>query len=245
MWRYLLADLHLHTVLSPCAEVEMIPPLIVQRARELGLEVIAVTDHNAMLNAPAVQEAAGASLTVLPGMEVMSREEVHLVCLFDHVSQAAELQERVWEALPPGENNEEYFGAQYVVDSTGAYLRTETRLLSAATTLSVDDVAMIVHGLGGIVVAAHVDRPWASLIANLGFVPRGLALAGLDLSRRASLEEVERRLPQTVGWGKVVSGDAHRLEEMTARTMLKVQEPTVAELALALKAMSGRRVQID
>jgi PHP family Zn ribbon phosphoesterase len=223
----------------------MIPPLIVQRAYELGLEVIAVTDHNSMLNAAALQEAAGPGLTVLPGMEVTSREEVHLVCLFDHLAQVAEWQERVWRALPPGENNEEYFGAQYVVDAAGGYVRTETRLLSAATTLSVDDIVGAVRRLGGIVVAAHVDRPWASLIANLGFVPPGLALSGLDLSRKANLADVERRLPQTIGWGKVVSGDAHRLEEMTARTMFKVLGPTVAELALALKSESGRRVQID
>jgi len=224
----------------------MIPPLIVRRARELGLSLIAVTDHNAMLNVVAVQEAvSGIGLTVLPGMEVMSREEVHLVCLFDGWEQAAAMQERVWAALPPGENNEEYFGAQYVVNAAGEYVRTETRPLAAATALSVDEVVAGVRSLEGIVIAAHVDREWASLIANLGFVPPGLAIAGMDLSRRADIAEVERRLPQTIGWGKVVSGDAHRIEEMTARTLVKVQEPTVAELALALGGLEGRRVQID
>lgn len=223
----------------------MIPPLIVRRANELGLGVIAVTDHNAMLNVAAVQEAAGRELTVLPGMEVMSREEVHLVCLFDRLGQAADWQERVWAALPSGENNEEHFGAQYVVDGTGQYVRTETRRLSAATALSVEEIVAGVRDLGGIVIAAHVDRPWASLIANLGFVPPDLALAGLELSRRALVAEVERKLPQTAGWGMVVGGDAHRIDEMTARTMVKVLEPTVAELALALNGLEGRRVQID
>jgi PHP family Zn ribbon phosphoesterase len=246
MWRYLRADLHLHTVLSPCAEVEMIPPLIVRRARELGLELLAVTDHNSMLNAAAVQEAAaGTGLTVLPGMEVMSREEVHLVCLFDSLEQAVAWQGQVLAALPLGENNEEFFGAQYVVDAAGEYVATETRLLSAATALSVEEVVSGVRTLGGIVLAAHVDRPWTSLIANLGFVPPGLAIAGMDLSRNADVQAVERRLPQTVGWGKVVSGDAHRLDEMIARTMVKVQEPTVAELALALAGRDGRRVEIE
>jgi len=223
----------------------MIPPLIAGRARELGLELVAVTDHNAMLNVTAVQEAAGPGLIVLPGMEVMSREEVHLVCLFDRLTQVADWQEQVWQALPPGENNEEYFGAQYVVGATGEYVRTETRRLAAATELSVEEIVAGVRSRGGIVIAAHVDRPWASLISNLGFVPAGLGIAGLELSRSASVADVERRLPQTVGWGKVVSGDAHRIDEITARTMLKVQEPTVAELALALRGVDGRRVQID
>jgi PHP family Zn ribbon phosphoesterase len=245
MWRYLLADLHLHTVLSPCAEVEMIPPLIVRRAQELGLEIIAVTDHNAAHNAAAVIEAAaGSGLTVLPGMEVQSREEVHLVCLFDAVEQVLAWQAQVDAALPDRENDEDFFGAQFVVDARGDYLYTEKRLLSAATALSVEEVVAGVRALGGIVLAAHVDRPSYSLIANLGFVPPGLGIAGLELTRGADPAEVARRLPQTAGYGLVVSGDAHRLEEMTARTMFKVQEPTVAELALALAGQDGRRVEM-
>jgi len=245
MWRYLLADLHLHTVLSPCAEVEMIPPLIIRRARELGLEIIAVTDHNAAHNVAAVVEAAaGAGITVLPGMEAQSREEVHLVCLFDTVEQALAWQERIFAALPDRENDEDFFGAQFVVDATGDYLYTEKRLLSVATALSMEEVVAGVRALGGIVLPAHVDRPSFSLIANLGFVPPGLPIAGLELSRCAEPAEVAQRLPQTAGYGQVVSGDAHRLEEMTARTMFKVQAPTVAELALALAGQDGRRVEI-
>jgi len=245
MWRYLLADLHLHTVLSPCAEVEMIPPLIVRRAQELGLEVIAVTDHNAALNVAAmIGAAAGTGLTVLPGMEVQSREEVHLITLFDTVDQVLAWQERVWAALPDRENDEAFFGAQFVVDATGEYCYTEKRMLSISAAFSVEEVVSGVRALGGIVLPAHVDRPANSLIANLGFVPPGLGIAGLELSRRANPAEVGQRLPQMAGYGQVVSGDAHRLEEMTARTMLKVAAPTVAEVALALAGQDGRRIEI-
>jgi PHP family Zn ribbon phosphoesterase len=245
MWRYLLADLHLHTVLSPCAEVEMIPPLIVRRAQELGLEMIAVTDHNAALNTAAmIDAAAGTGLTVIPGMEVQSREEVHLTTLFDTVDQVLAWQERVWAALPDQDNDEAFFGAQFVVDATGEYRYTEKRMLSMAASLSVEQVVSAVRALGGIVLPAHIDRPSNSLIWNLGFVPPGLDIAGLELTRGADPAEVARRLPQTAGYGLVVSGDAHRLEEMTARTMFKVQEPTVAELALALAGQDGRRVEM-
>jgi 3',5'-nucleoside bisphosphate phosphatase len=244
-WRYLMADLHLHTVLSACAEVEMIPPLIVRRARELGLELLAVTDHNAARNVAAVMEAAaGSGITVLPGMEVQSREEVHLVCLFDTLEQVLDWQEQVFAALPDRENDEAFFGAQYVVDAEGEYLETEERLLSISTALSVEQVVTGVRERGGMVLAAHVDRPSYSLVANLGFVPPGLEIAGIELSRRAEPAVALQRLPQLAGYGCVVSGDAHRLEEMTARTMFKVMEPVVAELVKALAGREDRRVEI-
>lgn len=245
MWRYLLADLHVHTVLSACAEVEMIPPLIVRQALRLGLAMVAITDHNTAGNVAAVMQAAeDTGLVVLPGMEVHSREEVHLVCLFDGLDQALAWQGQVWAALPDRENDEAFFGPQFVVDASGQYLCTETRLLLAATTLPVKDAVSAVRALGGIVVPAHVDRPSFSLISNLGFVPPGLEIAGLELSRSADLAEVSRRLPAVAGYGLLVSGDAHRLEEMTARTMLKVAAPTVSEVALALAGRQGRRAQV-
>jgi PHP family Zn ribbon phosphoesterase len=251
MWRYLLADLHVHTVLSPCAEVEMIPPLIIQRARELGLEMIAVTDHNAAANVPAVIEAAaGSGVTVLPGMEIQSREEVHLIALFDTVDQVITWQERVWAVLPDRENDKAFFGAQFVVDASGEYRYTEKRLLAVSVSMSVEEIVTGVRALGGIVLPAHIDRPMYSLIANLGFVPAGLEIAGLELSRHADpAAYTGTTIVGRVGanppvLGRVISGDAHRLEEMLARTMFKVAAPTVAEVALALSNQDGRRVEI-
>ncbi len=99
---YFPADLHLHTVLSACAEIEMIPPLIMRRARQLGLQLLAVTDHNSAENAAAMVEAGKhAGITVLPGMEVQTREEVHLICLFDDIEQVLEWQEHIYAHLPP------------------------------------------------------------------------------------------------------------------------------------------------
>ena len=245
VWRYLLGDLHVHTVLSPCAEVEMIPPLIVERGRQLGLEIIGITDHNSSQNAGAVVEAAsGTGLTVLPGMEVHTREEVHLVCLFDRLEDALAWQETVFAGLPDRENDEAFFGAQYVVDATGELQCSEQRMLSAATALSVEEVVDGVQALGGIVIAAHVDRPSFSLITNLGWAPPGLAVAGLEITRDANVAGVAARFPQTAGYGLLAGGDAHRLNELTARTMFKVRGPQVAELALALSGTDGRRVEI-
>ncbi|MFN2225201.1 MAG: PHP domain-containing protein [Anaerolineae bacterium] len=245
-WRYVWADLHVHTILSPCAEVEMIPPLIVRRARDLGLGLIAIADHNAAHNVAAVIQAAeGTGLTVLPGMEVQSREEVHLLCLFDTLAQVLAWQEQVFASLEDRENDEDFFGTQLVVDATGEYLYTETRLLAGSAAMTVEQVVAGVRALGGIVLPAHVDRPSFSLITNLGFVPPGLDIAGVELTRHADPAGVAGRWPQVARYGQVVSGDAHRLAEMAARTMFKVRTLAVDELALALAGRDGRRVEID
>ena len=104
------ADLHVHTVLSPCAEVEMIPPLIVQKALEKNIDLIAITDHNTSANVGAVQKAAqGTGLTVLPGMEIQSREDVHLLTLFETLEALAAWQKEVDASLPDLPNEPDFF----------------------------------------------------------------------------------------------------------------------------------------
>ena len=241
----MLVDLHLHTVLSPCAEIEMIPPLIVRRALELNLGAIAVTDHHCAANVPAVIDAArGTGLTVLPGMEVQTREEVHMLCLFDTLEQVMEWQNAIFSALPDRPNNAEVFGAQYVVDATGDYLYTEDRLLAASTSLSVEQVVDGVNALAGICLPAHVDRPSYSILANLGFVPPRLDIAGIELSRLTTPQKLVQLLPALAQYGMIVNGDAHRLAEMTARTRVRVAAPTVSELRLALAGDQERNVQV-
>jgi len=135
------ADLHVHTVLSPCAEVEMIPPLIVQQALEQGIDLIAITDHNASANVEAVQKAAiGTPLTVLPGMEIQSREDVHLLTIFQDLDALTAWQLEVDGALPDRENNSNLFGEQFVVDETGEFIRSEPRLLLTSTRFSIDEI---------------------------------------------------------------------------------------------------------
>jgi PHP family Zn ribbon phosphoesterase len=241
----LFVDLHLHTVLSPCAEIEMIPPLIVERAQELGLGIIAVTDHNCVANARSVIQAAqGTGIVVLPGMEVQSREEVHMLCLFDTLEQAEQWQKIVWAALPNLVYDTDLFGAQYVVDARGEYMYTEERLLATSTSLSVEQIVDGVNSLRGACLPAHVDRPTYSLLTNLGFIPPGLAIAGVELSRHRTPQAAIEQFPQLAGYGMIVDGDAHRLSEMIARTRIHVAAPIVAELRLALARQEGRSVEI-
>jgi predicted metal-dependent phosphoesterase TrpH len=238
-----IAELHVHTVLSPCAEVEMLPPLIVQEALEQGINLIAITDHNATANVRAVQQAAeGTGLTVLAGMELQTREEVHLLCLFDTAEQAGDWQSTVNVYMPAQQNNAEYFGEQFVVDAAGDFIRNETQLLITSADLSLHEAVEGVRALGGLCIPAHVNRKSFSLLANLGLVPTDVAFDALEISRHLSLDEAPRKFPQLRGYPLIQSGDVHRLDEFLGKNVFHVEAPTVAELRLALAGQEGRHL---
>lgn len=246
MLRFFLADLHIHTCLSPCAELEMLPELIVRQAQELGLKIIAVADHNSAENAAAVINAArGTGVTVLPGIEVQTREEVHVLTLFDTLEQVTSWQEQVYNSLPPLKNDESSFGEQLMLDADGEPTGYLDRLLLTSTSFSVEEVVQRVVGLNGLCIPAHVDRTAYSIISNLGFIPPELDVVGVEISSNIGPVEARRRFPQLARYSLVANGDAHRLEEMGRRTTLKMAEATVAELSLALAGEGGREVWVD
>ncbi len=206
------ADLHIHTVLSPCAEVEMIPPLIVERALQAGLDLIAITDHNASANASAVITAARETgLKVLPGMELQTREEVHLLCLFDNLEELGTWQAQVSDALPNLRNRPETLGEQFVVDAAGDFVRREDRLLLVSTSIGLEDATARVNALGGLAIPAHIDRPANGLIAVLGFVPPTLETGTLEISPNITLEDARRKLGLADSAKVIRSSDAHWL----------------------------------
>ena len=243
---FFTADLHLHTVLSACAESEMLPEFIVERAGELGLDLIAVTDHNSAENCEAVINAAAETgLVVWPGMEVQSREEVHMLCLFDALAQALAWQEQVYDRLPPLRNKESVFGVQVLLGTDGDPTGYNDRLLLTSVSMSVEEVAEKVQALGGICIPAHVDRPAYSLIANLGFVPTGLGIRAVEISPLVGPKEARERIPGLEGYSLIANGDAHRLTDMMRRTTLKMATRTTAELSLALAGEGDRGVWVD
>lgn len=242
----MLADLHVHTVLSACADTEMIPPLIVERAKRLGLGMIAITDHNACFNVEAVMEAAaGRDLHVLAGMELQTIEEVHLLCLFDTLSQCLLWQEEILKRLPPLLNQEEFFGPQFVVDANGEWVRTEERLLATSAEISLEEAISKVHRLGGLAVPAHVDRPSFSVLSNLGFLPESLNADALEVTSRFLPHEGFSKWPQIRGYSLIVDGDAHRLSQMKNRTLLEIQRPSTEEISLAFRGEGDRRVTVE
>lgn len=240
------ADLHVHTVLSPCAEVEMIPPLIVRQALEREIDMIAIADHNASANVPAVQKAAhGTRLTVLPGMEVQSREDVHLLTIFDEYETLTAWQTQVDKALPDLPNSPNFFGEQFVVDETGDLIGDEPRLLLTSTSLSIDEIFERVSALGGIVIPAHVERTTYGLLPTLGLISEKWQLSALEISRHTTPEKAAATFPTLRNRPLIQSGDVHRLDEFLGTTIFTLDAPTLVEIEMAFKNIAGRGVCIE
>ena len=111
------ADLHIHTVLSPCGDLEMSPSAIVDRALQRGLDMIAISDHNTTRQVKVTQKIGREKgLFVLGGVEVTSQEETHCLCYFRDDEQLDAFQEFLDEHLPKIPNDEDRFGYQLIVD---------------------------------------------------------------------------------------------------------------------------------
>lgn len=238
------ADLHIHTILSPCTELtEMSPHAIIEKARHTALEVIAICDHNSCENiAPAQKNSLSRKLIVLAGIEIASKEEVHTLGLFDEEEEALKVQEVVYRNLP-GENDEKSFGHQVVVNEKDEVVRLNKKLLIGATTLSLEEVVDLIHSFNGLAIASHVDREAYSIIGQLGFIPQGLALDALELSPKMSIGEARERFPQLGDYPLITSSDAHTLSDIgKSSTTFLLEEVSVSEMKMALAGREGRRV---
>ncbi len=239
------ADLHVHTVLSPCAEVEMIPPLIVETALELGISLIAITDHNSSANIISVQKAAeNTGLVVLPGMELQTREDIHSLCLFDTLEQIKALQKIVDSTLPRIQNQPDHFGEQFVVDETGDFIRTESQLLITSSSLSLDQAFKIVQDLNGLFIPAHINRKTFGLIESLGFLPPDIPFPAVEISRHITVEQAKSQIPSIRKIPVIQNGDVHRLNEFLGSLYLNMENPTVAEILLAFEGVNGRSMEV-
>jgi len=235
------AEFHLHTVLSPCAAVEMIPPLIIEEALSKNINLLAVTDHNTIENVGAVIEAAtGTDIKVLPGIELQTREEIHSLCLFDSLDQAASFYENIKSTFPDIKNNAEFFGEQFVVDATGEFVRREERLLITSSSISLKEAWGEVNALSGLLIPAHVNRTTFGLLPVLGMIPTDIDLQVIEISRHLSFLQAIDQYPQLSNYSLIQGGDAHTLEDIQGWNQFSILEPTVHEILLALKGRSGR-----
>lgn len=235
------AELHVHTVLSPCAELEMQPPLIVREAIERGIDILAITDHNATANILSVIKAAhGTSLTILPGMEVQTVEEVHGLCLFDTMEQAEQWQKIVSAALPPLKNNAEYFGDQILVDENGDFVAREEQLLLTSANLTLENAWKMVTELGGLFIPAHIDRKANGLLPILGLIPPDIPFDCLEISRNLALNSATSIYPQIASYPLIQGGDAHILENILGLNHFQINQPTINEIKSALAKACDR-----
>ena len=187
-------DLHMHSCLSPCGDEEMTPANIAGMAAVKELGVIAVTDHNSCKNCPAVMKAAEEyGVLVIPGMELTTEEEVHVLCLFAHLSDALAFDAFVYEKLLPIPNDERIFGRQLVMDAEETIIEKPEKLLINATSISFDVVYGLMEEYHGLMIPAHLDKKTTSLLSNLGFIPPDSRFAVAELANLANLHQLRRK----------------------------------------------------
>ena len=222
-------DLHIHSCLSPCASLEMAPSEIVRRAAAAGMDGIALTDHQSARNCPAIAECARrAEIACLFGLEVQTAEEVHTVALFDAVDQAMALSDWVYEALPKRVNDPDTFGDQPVVTADDDIVEMEWRILAMGCRKSIPEVSAKCHELGGLYLAAHIDRSAFSVYSQLGGIPPDGAFDAVELSRTA---DEATWLPKADGYAVTRSSDAHNLDDV-ARVWTEADIPAFTTAAL-------------
>ncbi len=203
----MLVDLHIHSCLSPCADDDMTPANICGMAHLKGLDAIAVTDHNTARNLPYVKEAADYyGLLLVPGMEITTREEVHLLGYFPTVDAAVAAGEVFSSHLPPFPNRPAFFGRQLVMDTDDQVVAEETRMLIGATDLDLTECTEIIRSRGGVAIPAHINRGSNGLLVNLGMMPAEPSFPVVEVSPALPVDE-----SAVTGRGVLHSSDAHQL----------------------------------
>ena len=244
MLKWFKTELHLHTCLSPCADILMSPRKIVAEVLRQQISIIAITDHNSADNALAVMKAAAdAGIVVLPGMEVCTREEVHVLAIFENPASALGLQSCVYDHLK-GTNDPEVFGLQVVANEMDQVDRFEEKLLIGATDLSIEETVARIHELDGLAIAAHIDREGFGIIGQLGFIPETLNLDALEVSSNTTDEDAATRFRVYGKHTFIRNSDAHFLNQIGKNsTRFLLAEPSFAEIRKALQKQDGKMVR--
>lgn len=208
-------DLHIHSCLSPCGDDDMTPANIAGMAAVKGLDIIALTDHNSCKNCPAAMYHGNAyGVTVIPGMELTTEEEVHVICLFPTLEDAMSFDELVSKKLMPIPNREDIFGKQQIMNEKDEVIGTAEYLLINATSISFDEVFSLVKSFRGIAYPAHVDKTSTSLISNLGFVPPDSTFTCAEFHDFKNLHRIRREYPYFQSCNVICCSDAHYLEDI-------------------------------
>lgn len=239
------ADLHIHTVLSPCGDLEMSPRNIIDHAVDKDLKIIGITDHNSTRQIEVIERlAADKGIFVMGGVEVTTREEAHCLAFFPDQTTRAAFQEYIDRHQPMITNKDGAFGYQVVVDEEDQILYMEEKLLITALNQSINEIEKEVHRLGGIFIPAHIDRTVNSVFSQLGFIPPGLIYEGLGITCYATESEVRSNFKIDKSCTLIKSSDAHYPEDIgKGYSLITLVRCTFEEVRLALAGVGGRMVK--
>lgn len=221
-------DFHNHSCLSPCGDNDMTPFNMVNMAKLLNLDIIALTDHNSCLNCTAaVKLGEMLGVTVIPGMELCTAEEIHIVCLLPSTEKALEFSTYVRERIPPVINREEIFGEQLILSEEDKILGKEELLLTTASSIGIYEVPALIKEFGGAAFPAHINRSSYSVISSLGEITDDMGFLCAELTRDADAEEYIRKFPALSHMKIFYNSDAHYLENMNLNPKhIELAEPS-------------------
>ncbi len=209
------ADLHLHSCLSPCGDNDMTPYNLVNMAKLLGYDMIALTDHNSCLNCEsAVKVGESIGLTVVPGMELCTAEEIHCICLFPELKKALEFSDFIHSTMPDIPNKPEIYGEQRIMDTADGILGYENKLLHLASSVSIDDLSALIKNYDGACFPAHLDRSSYSALSVLGFLYPELDFKAVEFTPDADLNAYLEKNDILKNMKIFRNSDAHYLENM-------------------------------
>ena len=241
------ADLHTHTVLSPCGDLKMSPLGIVERAIEKKIDILGITDHNSTKNCKVLDDIAKDNdLFILKGAEVTSKEEVHCLAFFEKYDELFDFQDFLEVYLPKIKNDVNKFGYQVVVDHDENITEQIEFLLISALDIGLSQIENKVHELNGLFIPAHIDRMRYSILSQLGFVPNDLKVDALELSKFTTKSEFLKQNNYLADYCFIQSSDAHYLENIgDTATFFQMNEKSFKEIKLALKSENGRKTIIN
>jgi len=233
------ADLHIHTVLSPCGDIEMTPQHIIAAAKAQNLQIIGITDHNSTLQCAELKKVGDREgVFVLCGCEVNTREEVHCLAFFETPEKLAEFQLFLDSRLPSIPNNPDKFGYQLVINEAEEVLQEVDFLLINALSAGIEEVEAEVHRLNGIFIPAHVDKMQNSVLSQLGFLPPDLKVDALELSKRTTVTDFLAKNNYLSRYPFIQSSDAHIVEDIgKAYTVLDLDHVDFLSIKNALNTL--------
>jgi PHP family Zn ribbon phosphoesterase len=240
------ADLHIHSVLSPCGDLDMSPGRIIQEAKNNKLDIIGISDHNSTLHAALMIELGNKEgITVFPGVEVSTREEVHCLAFFENIEAAEKFQVFLDDHSLGIQNNTARFGHQLMVNEKEEIIDEVPELLIMGINASIEEIEKEVHLLDGVFIPAHIDRQVTSIYSQIGFLPEELNIDAIEISSNSSQLEITAKRPEIKNYTIITNSDAHYPNQVgQAVTSYFLKAPTFNEWKMALKGNNGRKVKI-
>ena len=240
------ADLHIHTLLSPCGDLDMTPNEIIRLAKERGLDIIGITDHNTTKHGRLAREyGQEAGIYVLTGVEITTKEEAHCLAFFDSDEDLDTFENYLQENLPDIPNDTGKFGYQVQIDREENIIYEEPKFLPSAINQTLEEVAGKVHALKGLFIPAHIDRPKFSIPSQLGFIPFDLDVDAVEISRNTTREAYLSKNNYLKQKTFIQSSDAHYPDQIgSACCYFSIEKLSFEEIKLALHQKEGRRVTI-